>query len=203
MKKIILASASPRRKQLLKQIGLIFSIEKSSYEEKVNKRTQSPHKLVQKLSLGKAKAVARKHKDAVIIAADTLVFVNGKVVGKPKDLEDAKKILLALSGKIHLVITGFTIIDVEKKKIITRSIETKVYMKALSKEKIDNYVDTKKPLDKAGAYAIQEIENDDFIEKIEGDYYNIVGLPIFELKKELKKIGIKSNKNIELLQHTV
>lgn len=186
---IILASSSTRRKELLERIGLKFKVEKSNYEENLDLRLH-PHALAKKLSLGKAEDVARKHKNSIIIAADTIVVCNGKILGKPKDEREARRMLRLLSGNIHLVITGFTIIDTDVNKIITKSIETKVYFKKITDEEIDLYIKTKEPFDKAGGYAIQE-RGSIFIEKIEGDFFNAVGLPIYSLARELNKLEIK------------
>ena len=189
MKNIILASKSPRRKELLGKIGLKFKVIESEYSEIIDSRL-NPHELVEKLSLEKAKIVHKNHKNSIIIAADTIVVCDGRVLGKPKDKKDAKQMLGFLSGKVHLIITGLTIIDGELNKIITRSEETKVYMRKISPKEIDSYLKTKEPYDKAGAYAIQEIGSI-FIEKIEGDYLNAVGLPIYSLVKELKNLGVE------------
>lgn len=188
MKKIILASASPRRKNLLRQIGLDFEVHVSNYKETIDTRL-TPHKLAQKLSLGKARDVATKHKNALILAADTFVVFRGEILGKPKDTQDAKRMLWLLRGASHSILTGFTIIDTPSGKTVTKSIESTVYMKKLSQREIDAYVATGEPLDKAGAYGIQE-KGSIFIEKIEGDYFNIVGLPIYSVITELKKFGI-------------
>lgn len=188
MKKIILASQSPRRKQLLEQIGLKFEIDPSNYEEDMTLKME-PNKLAEFLSLGKAKDVAQKHKDSIIISADTIVAIDGEVFGKPKTSERAKYMLQKFSGKAHSVITGFTIIDTEANKEITKSVETKVYFKNLSEKEIDAYIATGEPLDKGGGYAIQGLAAL-FVEKIEGDYFNIVGLPILSLTIELKDFGI-------------
>ena len=188
MKKIILASQSPRRKDLLQQVGLKFEIDPSNYEEDMSLKME-PLKLVEYLSLGKAKDVAERHKDAIIVSADTIVTLDGEVFGKPKTAERAKYVLCKFSGKAHTVLTGFTIIDTETNKQITKSVETKVYFKSLSEKEIDAYIATGEPLDKAGGYAIQGLAAL-FIEKIEGDYFNIVGLPIFPLMEALKTFGI-------------
>jgi len=188
-RKIILASISPRRKELLQQIGLKFQIDKSGYEENM-KENLPPHSLAKKLSRGKAEAVAKRHKNAIIIAADTIVVFSQEVMGKPSSKKDAKAMLKKLSGKINLVITGFTIIDTKTGKTISKSIETKVHMKKLSPKLIETYVNSKEPLDKAGSYAIQGLGSI-LINKIEGDYLNIVGLPLAPLASALKKFGVK------------
>jgi len=189
MKKIILASQSLRRRDLLKQIGLEFEVDPSNYEEDMT-LDMEPKKLAEHLSLGKAKDVASRHKDSIIISADTIVAVDNEVFGKPKTLERAKYMLQKLSGRAHSVITGFTIIDTETNKQISRSVETKVYFKKLSEQEMDAYIATGEPLDKGGGYAIQGLAAL-FVEKIEGDYFNIVGLPIMPLSEELKKFRIK------------
>lgn len=189
MKKIILASNSPRRKDLLKQIGLEFEIDPSNYEEDMTLK-MNPSKLAEHLSLGKAEDVAKRHKDAIVISADTIVAIGGEVFGKPKTEERSKYMLQKLSGKAHSVITGFTIIDTETNKQISKSVETKVYFKNISEEETDAYIATGEPLDKGGGYAIQGLAAL-FIEKIEGDYFNIVGLPIGAIVEELKNFGVK------------
>ena len=189
MKKIILASQSPRRRDLLKQIGLEFEIDSSNYEEDMT-LDMEPKKLAEYLSLGKAKDVAQRHKNSIVISADTIVAVDNEVFGKPKTPEKAKYMLQKLSGRAHSVISGFTIIDTETNKQISKSVETKVYFKNISEEEMDAYIATGEPLDKGGGYAIQGIAAL-FVEKIEGDYFNIVGLPIIALTDELKNFGIK------------
>ena len=189
-KKIILASQSPRRKDLLKQIGLEFEIDPSSYEEDMTLKME-PKKLAEFLSLGKAKDVAQRYKDSIIISADTIVAVDGEVFGKPKTPERAKYMLQKLSSRDHSVITGFTIIDTKTNKQISKSIETKVYFRDISDEEIDAYIATGEPLEFAGAYAIQHLGGL-FVEKIEGDYFNILGLPILPITIELKKFSINT-----------
>ena len=189
MKKIILASASPRRKELLEKAGLKFEIVESRVDEHLDIKLE-PHTFVKKLSLRKAKAVYENNKNAIIIAADTVVFHSGKILGKPKDKKDAKEMLELLSGQRHFVITGFTIIDTSLKKPITKSEETKVFMRKITPEEIEDYILTKEPYDKAGAYAIQGIAGK-FIEKIEGDLNSAIGLPIASLLKELEKLNVK------------
>ena len=188
MKTIILASASPRRKLLLEKIGLIFEVEPSNYEEDMPLRLE-PHGFAQKLSLEKAKAVASKHKNSIVIAADTLIVFGGRILGKPHTKKDAREMLEAISGKYHNVITGFSIIDTGINKTLSRSVETKVYIRNLTLAEIDAYVKSGEPLDKAGAYAIQGLGSV-FVEKIDGDYYNVVGLPLSALTEALKEFGI-------------
>ena len=188
MKTIILASASPRRKELLEQIGLKFEVEPSNYEENLNSELE-PRELAKSLSLKKAELVARNRKDALVIAADTFVVLEGKILGKPQTETIARKMLEAISGKQHSVITGFTIIDTGSHKALSRSVATKVYIRKLTSNEIDAYVKSKEPLDKAGAYAIQGLGSV-IVEKIEGDYFNVVGLPLSALSESLKEFGI-------------
>jgi len=184
MQQIVLASSSPRRKELLEKAGIKFKVIGSKIKEYLDIKLE-PHKLVEKLSLEKAKAVQNKFKDAIIISADTLVVCEGKIFGKPTDEKDAEKMLEYLSGKTHYIITGFTII--KGRKIITKSEKTKVTMREISKKEIESYLKTGEPFDKAGAYAIQGRAKK-FIEKVEGDLFNAIGLPIDIILNDLKTI---------------
>jgi septum formation protein len=185
---LILASASPRRRELLEKIGLTFQVDPSDYPEDLNSNV-SPEELVKSISLGKAQAVAPKYPDAIIIAADTVGVLNGKILGKPHSAEQARAMLQSMSGKSHQVITGLTVIDTINHKYITRVIESQVYFKKLSQSEIDSYVKTGEPLDKAGAYAIQGLGSI-IVEKIVGDYYNVMGLPLNVLAESLKELGL-------------
>mgnify|MGYP001561330960 CR=1 FL=1 len=189
MKTIILASTSPRRKELLEKIGLKFKVVESKHKEYLDPKLE-PHELSKKISFEKAKAVFKKYKNCIIISADTFVVCSGIILGKPKDEKDAKRMLSLLSDKTHLVITGFTIIDGSLDKAITECSETKVYVRKISPSEIDSYVKTKEPLGKAGGYAIQGIGSI-FIQKVEGNYSNAVGLPIYALARMLKKLGVE------------
>lgn len=187
-KTIILASASPRRRELLKLTGLKFRVDASAYEENLCLKLK-PHKLARFLSEEKARTVAEKYKDALIIAADTFIVFKNKLLGKPHTAGEARKMLRMLNGKAHSVVTGFTVIDTGRNKKVSRSVETKVYFKKLSTKEIDAYVRSQEPLDKAGAYAIQGLGSV-IIKKIEGDYFNVIGLPLSALTESLKKFGI-------------
>ncbi len=191
MKKIILASNSPRRKTLLSQIGLKFKVIPSNYQENMVSNL-SPRELAKRLSRGKAEAVAKikNNRNSIIIAADTFVVFRNKVLGKPKNRQEARHMLHILSGRQHSVITGYTIIDTATLKIISRAIETKIYMRPYSEKEISAYLKTGEPFDKAGAYAIQGLGGN-LIKKIEGDFFNVMGLPLFELIDDLKKIRVK------------
>jgi len=188
MKTIILASASPRRKELLQRIGLKFKVDPSNYEENISSELE-PHELAQSLSLEKAKLVAEKHMNALVIAADTFIVFEGKILGKPRTETEAKEMLETISGRQHSVITGFTIIDAASNKALSKAVETKVYIRKLSSNEIDAYVESKEPLDKAGAYAIQGLGSV-IVEKIEGDYFNVIGLPLSALAETLKEFGV-------------
>jgi len=188
MKTIILASASPRRKELLEKIGLKFKVEPSNHVEDMHSGLK-PHALARSISLEKALAVAGKHKNAIVIAADTFIVFRGKIMGKPGTEDAAKNMLMTINGKSHSVITGFTILDTDENKILSRSVETKIHIKRLTLEEIDAYIKSKEPLDKAGAYAIQGLGSV-IVKKIEGDYFNVMGLPLNALAESLKEFGI-------------
>ncbi len=188
MKKIILASASPRRAEILRITGLKFYTTVSDYKEDIN-LSLSPRALARFLSRKKAEAVAYKYRNAIIITADTFIVLNNILLGKPHTYKEAEKMLRMLNGKAHSVITGFTIMDTGSGKVLSRSVKTKVYFRKLNAGEIKAYVKTREPLDKAGAYASQGL-GAVFIEKIDGDFFNVVGLPLCALTKSLKKFGI-------------
>ena len=188
MKKIILASASPRRKEILEITGMEFEVCPGDYEEDLN-LSMHPEELSRFLSRKKAECVSDKHDNAIIIAADTFISFNDKILGKPHNEKEAEKMLVMLSGEKHSVITGFTVLDTGSNKIMSKSVVTNVYLRTLTSSEITAYIKSKEPLDKAGAYAIQGL-GAVFIEKIEGDYFNVVGLPLFALAECLKKFGI-------------
>ncbi|EFK97125.1 Maf-like protein [sediment metagenome] len=187
MPKIILASTSPRRKALLSQLGLEFEVVHSDYDEDMT-LAMEPVELAKFLSAGKADAVYAKYPKDIIIAADTFVVMREHILGKPHTPERAKEMLQKISGQKLQIITGLTVIN-EKQKI-SRAVSTDVFIKKLSIEEIENYVATGEPLDKAGAFAIQE-KGAALVEKIEGDYNSAVGLPLDELVKILQEMGAK------------
>lgn len=182
----ILASASPRRKQLLQEMGLKFKTIPSAIQEKINPAL-APSQLVKKLARQKAGDVARRFqgKKLIVIGADTIVVRRGEILGKPRDPLHAREILNKLSDSIHYVYTGVAVIDTFTGKKIVDYEKTRVKMKKLSPAEIEFH--SRRHLDKAGAYAVQA-EKDTFIEKIDGCYYNVVGLPIQLLKRILKKL---------------
>lgn len=188
MNTIILASTSPRRRELLAATGLTFNVMASDYEEDMT-LAKKPKDLAKYLSRGKAQAVATKHPDAIVIAADTFVVYKERVLGKPKSKVEAKRMLQLLSGKAHSIVTGFTVMHAAKKRSISKAIETKVYLKKLTSKEIDNYIASGEPMDKAGAYAIQGLGGA-LVKRVDGDYLGAVGLPLYSLAKELKKFGV-------------
>ena len=203
MSQIILASQSPRRKELLEQIGLEFEICPAKGEEIITKTI--PEEVVMELSKQKAEEVAamvssysKQHKDIttpsdiLVIGADTVVAYDGKILGKPKDEADAKATLTMLSGNTHSVFTGVTLVLIDKSGRAGEIVfyeKTDVKMHKMSEAEIDRYIETGEPMDKAGSYAIQG-KCAIYIEKIDGDYNNVVGLPITRIYQEIKKIGI-------------
>jgi len=188
MKKIILASSSPRRKELLELTGLRFRTDAVDYQERMDSDLE-PHRLARFLSREKAKTAARRYDDAIIIAADTFIVFKGRVLGKPRTRTEALKMLELLNGKAHSVITGFTIIDASNRRTLSRTVETKVWFKTLTRDEIASYVRTGEPLDKAGAYGIQGLGSV-IVKKIEGDCFNVVGLPLSALMDSLKRFGV-------------
>jgi septum formation protein len=189
MRTIVLASASPRRADLLRQVGLDFVIDPSSVPEELYSMTE-PAALASRLSLEKARDVARRHRGDVVISADTIGVLDGKVLGKPHTAVEARRMLAELSGRTHLVITGYTVLDTRTGKTITRAEETKVKFKMLTSTQIEAYVATGEPLDKAGAYAIQW-KGALLVETINGDYYNVVGLPLRAMADALFELGVQ------------
>ncbi len=181
---IILASASPRRKQLLEEIGIPFKVQTKNVEESFPSHLK-PDEVAAYLSTLKAKAFLDDefNERTLVITADTIVTLNGKILGKPTGRQNAIQILQQLSAKKHRVITGVTMRSKHKQTVF--SVTTDVYFKALSIDEIEFYVDTFKPFDKAGAYGIQEWIGHVAIEKIEGSYFNVMGLPTHRLYEEL------------------
>lgn len=192
--KFILASGSPRRRELLSMLGMEFTVSVSDCDENVE-GVNTPGELVKELAARKALAVASQVEnreefknggDYIVIGADTVVAFENKILGKPKSEEDAKSTLALLSGKTHSVFTGIALaarID-GKKRAISETVETKVNFGDITCEEIDFYIQSGEPMDKAGSYGIQGIGGF-FVGGIEGDYYNVVGLPIFKMKEML------------------
>lgn len=186
-KQYILASASPRRAQLLRQIGLKFVTIESNVNE-LETSDQDPLHSVRYNSVLKSKTVANLFKKEIVIGADTIVVLGKEIINKPSDLNEAKLILKKLSGKVHEVYTGVNVINTTNGKQKFTFEKTKVHFRKIDKDEIDYYVKKYKPVDKAGAYGIQDDFGCLFIKKIEGDYYNIVGLPLVKLYESLRKV---------------
>lgn len=185
--KLILASGSPRRAELLERMGLTFTVQPSNTEE-VLEPGLSPQQEVMSLSLQKAKAVYDTlESQAVVLSADTVVVLDDYILGKPRDAEDAKTMLRALSGRHHLVLTGVTVMGPRGTQ--THCEETEVHFRTLSEQEIDAYVDSGEPMDKAGAYGIQGGAML-FVRSLVGDYYNVMGLPVCKTGLMLREAGI-------------
>ena len=186
-RKIILASKSKARQNLLKQIGLKFQAAESSIKES-RKPKKGCSDLVIENALRKAKDISRKFSSGIVIGADTVVLASGRIIGKPKNTKDAFRILNALSKKPQWIYTGIAVIDIDKKRILTDYEKTKIYMYPLTAKQIKNYIRKVYPLDKAGSFDIQG-SGGIFINRIEGCYSNVVGLPLAKLAKLLHSIG--------------
>jgi septum formation protein len=187
-KRIILATTSPRRHGLAQQMGLEFDIVPSNYKENMSSAL-TPEKLAMALAEGKAEDVASRCKEGIVIGVDTFIVFNKKVMGKPKTKEKAYSQLKRVSGKIVKVYSGVALIDCKSKEVIKDYEVSDVKFKKLTNEEIKNYIATGEPLDKAGAFAIQGLGSI-FIEKVNGCYANIVGFPINNIYKNLKKLGV-------------
>lgn len=190
MKRIVLASASPRRKELLEQIGITFEIRTYEAEETYTKET--PAEIVKELALSKAQHVwdILEDKESVVIGADTIVVSEGKILGKPKDAKEAFLMIRSLEGRSHQVYTGVAIRYMGGPKevgYLMHAEETKVYVKHMDEAEIWAYISTGEPFDKAGGYGIQG-RFAPYIPKIEGDYYNVVGLPVSYVYDCLKSV---------------
>lgn len=184
---IVLASASPRRKQLLDMLGLAFTICPAKGEE-ILPGGISPEEAVMRLSAQKAGSIAGQFSpEDIIIGADTIVWYDGRILGKPRDEQDAARILSMLSGNTHTVYTGVTVRKGEI--VLSAAEETKVRFRRLSGAEIDAYIATGEPMDKAGAYGAQGYASL-FVEGIEGDFFNVMGLPVCRLGKLLKEVGV-------------
>ena len=178
---VILASRSPRRESILKQIGIDFEIIPSNICEDAELNL-GPRKFVQYWSEKKAKVISKKNKDKIVIGADTIVYFNKKILGKPKDKEESYKMLNNLSGKTHKVFTGVSIVNEDKNILRTFSQMTKVSVREIPKNDILYYIDNYYTLDKAGSYGIQDWFSI-WIKKIDGCYYNVMGLPLSKFYK--------------------
>lgn len=185
----ILASGSPRRKELLELMGLDFEVMVSDADEDIVRKDMIPELYVQELALLKATATAKgvlKNKNAIIISADTVVTLDGKILGKPIDENDAYNMLKSLSGREHSVYTGYCVMRISDGKAVCSRARTRVRFKNLTDEKIRAYIKSGEPMDKAGAYGIQGLGSL-LTDGIDGDYFNVVGLPVSMLADTLEK----------------
>ncbi len=187
MRKIILASRSKARQRLLKQAGLKFSVAESKIRE-CHILKGSCGRLVMENAKKKALDVAGRYKSGLVIGADTVVLAGKKIIGKPKDINDARRTLKLLSRKPQWIYSGLAVVDIDKDKVYIDYEKTKVYMYKLSDEQIDKYFKKTSPLDKAGSFDIQGLGSL-FVDRIEGCYYNVVGLPLAKLAGMLWMAG--------------
>lgn len=184
---IYLASKSPRRRKLLKQLGVSFKAFSVDLHEEVLDG-EHPVETVKRLALHKMDEALKKIEKGIIITADTIVVLKNEVIGKPKNKRDAEKILKKLSGKTHTVYTGFAIHNSMKKKTVVNYEKTFVTFRELTNKEINDYIDSGSPMDKAGAYGIQDDFGAVFVSKINGCYYNVVGLPLSKLYSSLNQL---------------
>jgi septum formation protein len=184
---LILASASPRRQELLRSVGLNFKIIPAHINENCL-AGESPRQHVKRLAREKAMVIAKKYPEAWVLGADTIVVIDGIVLGKPENKTQARKMLQKLSGREHKVFTGFTIAHVSAEIYRTKVIQSAVQFKKISPEEMEWYVASDEPYDKAGGYAVQG-QGACFIQSIRGSYTNVIGLPLCEVLEELKSFG--------------
>ena len=190
LRKVILASKSPRRKKLLKRVLQNFSTESSGLKEPLVGEIDNPIEFVKALSVGKASTVLKRNNDSVIISADNVVILGKRILGKPKNMEQAIEMIRTMRGQELDILTAFTIMDSER--TVTRCVESKVFMRDFSEEDIKKYIKKANPLDKAGAYAVQ-YDKGFLASHREGEYEYIVGLPIKALKEELERFRLYSD----------
>jgi septum formation protein len=183
MPPLILASASPRRAELLRQLKLDFEIVPSDATE-ISDQQLSPRELCQLNAHRKARAIAKKIPDALVLGADTLVFLEREIFGKPRNLDEAKQMLEKFQGRTHQVVTGVSLIHLRAHRERIFAVSTDVTFRPLNEKQISDYLSKMNPLDKAGAYAIQE-QGDKIVAEISGSYSNVVGLPVERLQAEL------------------
>lgn len=184
MSRLYLASQSPRRAELLSQVGIEYTVVSSSYEE-ANHGFDNPIEMVKAQALGKARCAEGVSEGGFVLGADTIVILDGMTLGKPLDEAEARQMLTKLSGRVHSVVTGVALL-IKDKEIVFHN-ETKVYFKTLAPFEIDSYIASGEPMDKAGAYGIQG-KGALWVEKIEGSYTNVVGLPVEHVYDELCKV---------------
>jgi septum formation protein len=184
--RLILASQSPRRRLLLRQIGLRFSVRPSDVPETVLGHETPAHN-VKRIALAKALEVAKTEKSGIVVGADTIVVLKGQILGKPRAAREAKRMLRTLSGKQHTVYTAFALVDSRTLRRVVRLEKTKVWFRKLSHQEIDEYVRSGSPMDKAGAYGIQDDYGAVFVSRVEGCFYTVVGFPLAQFYVTLRK----------------
>lgn len=187
-RKLVLASTSPRRRKLMAEAGLEFDVVAPRYADEENAAAEEPARLVERHAAAKARSVAGDHPGALVVGADTIVVVDGAVLGKPADEAEAERMLATIAGRDHLVYTGVAVIDADTGTAEIDHEVTKVTVRPLTADEIARYVATGEPLDKAGAYAIQGI-GCFIVERIDGDYFNVVGLPMGLFARLLRGFG--------------
>lgn len=187
---LVLASASPRRHELLRMLGLEFEILVSTAEEERRELPVSPGEQTMELAAGKAKEIADLRPDALVIAADTIVAAENRIMGKPRDEEDAREMLSFLSGRWHEVYTGVALVKAAENRRLVDCERTRVKFRPLSEEEIKTYIRSGAPMDKAGAYGIQGL-GAVLVERIEGCFFNVVGLPLARLTMMLRDFNLE------------
>ncbi len=186
--RLVLASASPRRKMLLEQIGLSFVVEPSDVSEDVAGLTD-PVQICRRLASDKARAVGSRIGQGLVLGADTIVVLGNQILGKPSDRQEAIEMLSSLAGRAHQVFTGLAVVDASSGAETVDHEVTDVWMRELTRRQVEAYVDSGEPMDKAGSYAVQGLGSV-LVERIEGCYYNVVGLPVPKLVRMLETLGI-------------
>ncbi len=191
VRSLILASASPRRRELVALLGIPFRVDPADIHE-VPPDGHSPEEIARALAREKALAVARRYRSGIVIGADTIVVLDGEILGKPEDTQEALAMLRRLNGREHQVVTGIALLDIVDGKVVREQCDvvcTRVWFRQVSEEHLRRYVDTGEPMDKAGAYGAQGYGST-LIERIEGCYFNVVGLPVSRLCAMLEEWGI-------------
>jgi septum formation protein len=183
---LILASQSPRRKLLLKQIGLRFSVRPSAVPEEMLDH-EAPAANAKRIALRKAEEISKDLKRGIVIGADTIVVLGKRVLGKPRTKAEARRMLKSLSGRMHTVYTAFALIDAESRRSVVKIEKTRVWFRKLSNREIAEYVESGSPMDKAGAYGIQDDYGAVFVKRVEGCFYNVVGFPLTKFFTTLER----------------
>jgi len=194
--RLILASGSPRRRLLLRQIGLTFTVKPSSIIERFSSR-ETPAQNVRRIALEKAKDVATGVRSGIVIGADTVVVIGSRILGKPRNRREAVAMLKKLSGRKHVVHTGFALVDARSGGWITDGVKTEVFFRKLADREIREYVSSGSPLDKAGAYGIQDDYGAVFVEKVNGCFYNVVGFPLERFFRRFMEFNESVRRNAE------